>query len=438
MLTFQPLRKSNAAEGTSPRTARASALSGGESKKQWIGSRRYLAAAVAFSVSFSIAISTALAQETGLPGTPVAPRIEEGVNYPRLANMYLHGSVSPEDIPSLARWDLLILDSVWTNAQLRQLRDLNPDIKIFFYICPYCVTVSPPPPDEWRRVNLDYLRTNDLWWRNVNGTVASDWQGVQLANITDKASSGPWGSYRRWLGLRVQQLVRERVDLDGVFYDNYWKEIGWEQGPIIQVDSDCNPTHNPSGCDGAMDTPEELDRLWNGALRAFARDTRKRFDDVEQQRGTRPLAILGNGSSDYFPFLKRRALRACALVIATRSGKRTVQLNHEMFEGSSGYLVAPFSRRPYSAQILNAVWNGTWDFPRRDWEFERHKRFTFVSALLGDGYYSLDAVDQGHGSLWWEPEYDGGGLGKGYLGAAMGPMHLVGSTSGTENVSNGA
>src|SRR5262249_24397673 len=90
--------------------------------------------------------------------------------YPRLANMYLQSGYDPGDIPSLARWDLLILDPAWKHADLQQLRQLNPNIKIYFYVCPYCLQV-PPPGDAWRQANYNYATTNDLWWRNWNSTI---------------------------------------------------------------------------------------------------------------------------------------------------------------------------------------------------------------------------------------------------------------------------
>jgi hypothetical protein len=109
-----------------------------------------------------------------------------------------------------------------------------------------------------------------------------------------------------------------------------------------------------------------------------------------------------------------------------------------MFNMPSGYLPAPFQRDPMYVSVLNADWTGTGLQPDRSTEFERHKRFTFVSALLGDGYYSLDAGDHiGHGSLWWEPEYDNDGRGTGYLGQALGPMQRIALPAGAEIIANG-
>src|SRR5262245_36329349 len=110
-----------------------------------------------------------------------------------------------------------------------------------------------------------------------------------------------------------------------------------------------------------------------------------------------------------------------------------------MTDAAAGYLTAPFSGTPYKATIMNSVATGTFEAPDRTPEFERHKRFTFVSTLLGDGFYSLDAgQDQGNGSLWWEPEYDNAGRGTGYLGPALGPMVRIGQPSGPELVTNGS
>ena len=385
---------------------------------------------------FGIAAATL----TFLVGSGSSRCAAEGPPFPRLANVYLHGAVNQRDIPILARWDVLVLDAVWSREQLRQLRALNPDIRLFYYTCAYCMAVDPLPSDTWRRENYLYANANDLWWRNADRSIASDWPGVQLVNVTDRAPAGPEGAWRQWFADRVEALVASRSELDGIFLDNYWKKLSWEQGNLIHVDSDCNPTHNPAGCDGVADSPAMLDTLWNRALRDFARDLHSRFDVLERRRGVqRPLAILSNGASDYFPWVNG------TLYERFPSGRTPADLgspygynwNYEMFQSPGGYLAAPFSTSPYRLQIVNSSWTGSGAAPERSEEFERHKRFTLGSTLLGDGYYSLDASD-GHGSLWWEPEYDAGGIGPGYLGYPLGPSRRVGVPSGPETVTNGS
>jgi len=359
--------------------------------------------------------------------------------YPRLANMYLHGGYDPGDVPALARWDVLILDPLWTREDLQRLRQINPDIKLFFYVCAYCLE-SPPPGDTWRQVNYDYAVANDMWWRNWNQTVASDWPGSQMANITELCPAGPQGNWRQFMAGRVAELMDQFPELDGVFYDNYWKSISWEQGGTIQVDSDCSPARNPAGCNGLMDSDATVDSLWNAALTALAQETRTRFDVLTARRGGRPLAVISNSSTDYFPYLNGTLHEYFPTASSNPDPGNTYgyNWNQEMLAQPGGYLVAPFRSTPYTVSVLNADWRGTWAAPSRSADFERHKRFTLASALMGDGYYSLDAARDGHGSLWWEPEFDHGGRGKGYLGYPLGPMHRVGVPNGPELVTNGS
>lgn len=379
-----------------------------------------------------------LAVLAALGGAAPAAAQLGGPPFPRLANMYLHGAVNPAEIPQLARWDVLILDSIWTDEQLRSLRALNPNIKLYFYVCAYCVPQTPIAGDTWRTENRDYAARNDLWWYNWNRTIASDWPGTQLANITERGPAGPEGTWREYITERVATLVASQPQLDGVFYDNFWRSIAWEQGGVIQVDSDCNPTHNPAGCDGVMDSPAEIDTLWNRALRRLAGDTRSRFDALEPGRA-RPLTIVTNSSTDYFSWLNGTLYEYFPSGNANPDPGNPYgyNWNQEMLAVPGGYLVAPFRSTPYRVSVLNADWEGTWAAPTRSLEFERHKRFTLCSSLLGDGYYSLDAAQTGHGSIWWEPEYDHAGRGKGYLGYPMGPMRRIGVPSGAERIANG-
>ena len=358
--------------------------------------------------------------------------------YPRLANIYLHGSVDMANIDALARWDLLVLNSVWTEAQLAQLRARNPDILLYFYVCPYSVQWPTDNADVWEQANIAYAQNNDLWWYDRNSLPASDWPGSRMANITALGGTGPQGSWREYIAARITALVTSRPSLDGIMLDNFWKQLSWNQNNL-QLDTDCNPTHDPAGCNGVADAAAALDALWNQSLIALATDLRSRFDILEAQR-PRPLGLVGNGSTDYFTWING------SIHEAFPSGWSNVDAgnpyhynwNYEMFDAASGYLVAPFSREPYPATIMNSVWAGTYAAPDRTPEFERHKRFTFVSTLLGDGFYSLDAGQVlGNGSLWWESEYDHAGRGAGYLGRALAPAARIGVPSGPELVTNG-
>src|SRR5262249_35211802 len=93
-------------------------------------------------------------------GTPQTP--EAGPPYPRLANIYLHGAVAGGAPESLARWDLVILNTVWSHAELAELRGGNPAIRIFPYVCAYCLPDAAPPADDWVAGLFGYAEANDL------------------------------------------------------------------------------------------------------------------------------------------------------------------------------------------------------------------------------------------------------------------------------------
>src|SRR5262245_5619918 len=358
--------------------------------------------------------------------------------YPRLANIYTLGSLDPALIPTLAQWDFVVLSSAITETDVAKLRSYNPHIRIFLYVLPYVVTYPGQTNDPWKYANTVYAETNNLWWYDRNVNPASDWPMTRMVNITALGAAGPSGTWAQYIANRIVSLVVSHPSIDGIMLDNFWRHLAFKQANL-QLDSDCNPTHNPGGCDGIADTDAALDSLWNQSLRGLAADLRQRFDGLEAQRA-RPLALIGNGASDYFAWLSG------SIHETFPSGWHEVDpgnpynynWNYEMLDPLSGYLTAPFSTVPYRATIMNAVWTGTWTQPDRTAEFERHKRFTLVSTMMGSGYYSLDAGAQlGNGQLWWEPEYDAAGRGRGYLGQPLGPMARIGEPTGPELVANG-
>jgi hypothetical protein len=358
--------------------------------------------------------------------------------YPRLANIYTLGYVDPAVLPTLAQWDFVVLSSAVPETDVAKLRSYNPNIRIFLYVVPYDVIYPGDPNDPWKYANTVYAETNHLWWYDLNGNPASDWPAMRMVNITALGAAGPSGPWAQYIANRIVSLVAAHPSIDGIMLDNFWEQLSWAQARL-QLDSDCNPTLNPSGCNGIADTNAALDSLWNRSLRGLAADLRQRFDGLEAQRA-RPLALIGNGASDYFPWLNG------SIHETFPSGWHEVDAgnpynynwNYEMLDPRSGYLTAPFSTVPYPASIMNSVWTGSPAQPDRTAEFERHKRFTLVSTLMGSGYYSLDAGAQlGNGQLWWEPEYDDAGRGKGYLGQPLGAMTRIGVPTGAELVANG-
>jgi hypothetical protein len=200
---------------------------------------------------------------------PVALAAQEH-GYPRLANVFWQTSFDPPvTIASLARWQVVVLNPIWPQEQLAQLRALNPHIKIYFMVNAYSMPIPGSTPDTWRIENVEYAMQHDLWWYDTSANIASDWPDTWMVNLTPWSASPAQGHWLEFFAGQVVKLIDSRPDLDGIYFDNFWKIISWQQAKR-QLDSDCNPTHRPQGCDGVADTPEQLDALWNAALRTLA------------------------------------------------------------------------------------------------------------------------------------------------------------------------
>ncbi len=358
--------------------------------------------------------------------------VDPGPPYPRIANYYLLGSVDPAVYDDLAKYDLVVVGTIWTEEQLNELRLRNPNIKILMYVCAYALPASPYQANTWETENYNYANDNNLWWRNWRGFIASDWPGAQMVNVTSVAPrQGPQGTWRQYIINRVQDLVAARPSLDGIFFDNFWQQISWNQSNL-QLDSNE---------DGIMDTNSDLDSWWLEAMTDIASQTRSLFDLAEPGR-LQPLSIMGNGAGRYETWLNGSMFEQFPWVHGMNEGNPYQYVwNYSMFHVPGGYLEGNFRPDPYNTTIIAAEWDRAIDRgPVRGADFERNKRFTIVSALMGDGYYALDGNRNGggHGDLWWEPEYDNDGRQRGYLGYPTGPMYRVANPTGPEIIVNGS
>lgn len=360
----------------------------------------------------------------------------EPPDFPRLANVYLHAYVDPLYIPILSQYDLLIVDTIWTEAQLAELKGYNPSIKVYFYICNHCSELDPAPSDAFKVANLAYATTYDLWWYNTSGEPASDWPGSQIINLSAAGYSGPAGTWNEFLAGQIENLVATHPSIDGIFLDNFWKTLSWNQANL-QLDSDCNPTHNPAGCDGVADTYLGLDALWNTALVEFATDLRTRLNQLEPGRSA-PLALWGNSAADYYTILNGSLSELFPYTSNPDYGNpQNYGWRYQALHPNAGYLPTTYSNDPYRVKVLNATWPGNFWAPYKTEGYEAHKRFCLGSALLGDGYFSFDTGLAGHGQIWWEQEYDHAGLGRGYLGQPAGPAYSVITTPMPDLMTNG-
>lgn len=304
-----------------------------------------------------------------------AERLKEAVR-PRQANYYLSWELREQDLPELARWDVVILDmehQVTHPEYLKKLREINPSIVLLAYITSQEIS-DGTIADFKARTPLRYELLQGVrpeWYlTSVRGTKFSFWEHTYMLNITP-ACPAPFGStWSSYLAHFVAQRIAASGLWDGVLYDNVWQNIDWFTAPRGGVDLD----HNAEK-DGAT----ALDTAWQKGYTSLFAETRKLAP-----AGFLVFGNVGLGHAVYGPSLDG------ALFEQFPGFDWTYAMREARKQIATG-------RNPFL--ILNGV---SKTGVQSDW---RSVRFGVTSALLIDAYFSFDHGDL-HTERWWYDEYN--------------------------------
>ncbi len=283
--------------------------------------------------------------------------------FPRLANYFLHWTLSEDEARELSKLDLVILDAEVqerSRAELELLRKLNPHIILLAYVPASEIrrdvgTLSQIAP---LRYKLGASIPESWYLKDASGNRLSFWQGTWIVNI-----DGPWATH---LAQFVHQNILGTGLWDGVMYDNAWDDIIH----FTKTTPDING-------DGLPDDQTVARRLWQDALRSMYRTT------AELSPNT---FVFENDGPMY-----ASAVHGVLLESFPRKGwaRHVEELRRVRNEGKEPAVV-----------ILNA---NTFNTGNRD-NF-RAMRFGLTTSLLYDGYFSFDFGDQDHGQTWYYDEY---------------------------------
>ena len=309
--------------------------------------------------------------------------------YPRLAARYWSGAVIRwEDVPTLARYHLLVADLEAQHvsaAQLREIRARNPDIVILASVIPtgQWVDSSAPPFVLRRHLTDPALGYTDRWVvRDPSGKPVTHWGGqMYLMNVSSVA---PLHNGRRWsehLAEFVQREVMGSGLWDGVYYDTLPETIAWMNGGNLDLDGD-----------GRRDDPTWANKRWKEGVTRLVSYTR---------------ALLGPG----------------AVVVANSHNTQYAWANGRWFEG----FPAIDGANPDEALAAYLTWRQT--HYGRDASVINHAgdardlravRFGLAAALMGDGFFISDD-EYPVNNLRWYDEYDAD------LGQPLGGPYRVGA-----------
>jgi hypothetical protein len=318
------------------------------------------------------ALATFLVIGIVIPSVPVANAAKGISGSPRVINLYLDWQLKEEDLPALARWDIIVLDAdqqARYPARVRKIRELNPAIKILAYLPSEEIAnarFSEPP--EYPFAKLANQIQENWYLKDPAGQKAYFWPGSALLNVTDKGPVGANG--KRWnefLGVFIREEIMSSGLWDGVFLDNTFDGIShFAKGPI-DLDRD-----------GRADDPATADASWREGMRKLLRVIREQ----------NPNAIMmGNGGAYYADHLHGAFFE--------RFPSWSWGPNWKEFRDTISRNRAP----SYTSLNVNT------DNQERPNDY-RLMRYGLGSALVGGGAYSFDMGDYNHNRLWWYDEYE--------------------------------
>jgi len=299
---------------------------------------------------------------------------EVKTTFPRLANYFLHWTISEEEARELKKWDLLILDmevQERSRRELQLLRELNPNIILLAYITSVeirkdALTLPEGVAPLRRKLATSYLKPE--WFiTDVGGSRRSFWPGTWIVNITDRA---PLIEGRRWQDVLPQFVSNEILDTglwDGIFYDNGWEDPSHHTGAGLDLDRD-----------GQAESRESVNAVWQEGMQKLLENTSRLFGDraLIMMNGNLAYASQVNGLMfEYFP------RQGWAQTMAKY--KTSISQNH-----------------PPALPVVNTI--GRTGKPDDYSQF----RYGLTSTFLDDGFYSFDSGLTDHGQTWWYDEYE--------------------------------
>ena len=295
-------------------------------------------------------------------------------DFPRLVNIHFSWAVYDDEVEELAKWDMLILDienSVYTPENVRAIKKINPDIKIFAYI-----SSADIRPDASYALDDGILRkqigqrieASDWILKNAKGNDVKWWSDYYILNVTNEAPKYKGQRWQDYLPKVVSKRLKENPKIwDGIIYDNLWDDVSF----LGKVDLDG---------DGKNESTAEANKEWRQGVKKIISKTRKYMGD--------DFLILGNGGSFYANKTDGNLLESFP---TTSYGNWDESLWNYFY-------IADNTLYP----LVNTHNNDK----QRSKVSYRKFRYGLTSTLLEKGYYSYDKGPWSHTEKWWFDEYD--------------------------------
>ena len=350
--------------------------------------------------------------DLALPSIPRDLQTAVTGGYPRIVKLW--GGYDPAvGLDFYARYDLLI-SNAFSSAQLAYLRSRNSALAALYSGTGTYDEDTGPLGSQWIDAapgTPEYA----CFYRGTDGQVLRvGFWGHGMFNMGDA-----------WCTDRIVDHLVSQYDTqayDGVFFDRVTQVIT----PYILDGIDRDQ-------DGVVDNRDAVNE-------AYWRGTERFLDQVRLRLGKQAMIVANDAPLFYDSRLHGREYESFIRDILDQgSDWSSFRYNYEQWTLSSRqpgqtmvmgnpprWMREKYGIYPYRQMSQAAVDQAA--------AYYQRMRFGLATALLQDGLYSYEFGDTWHGNAWWYDEYDGGGLGKGYLGRPLGRAYSALGPLSTENV----
>jgi hypothetical protein len=323
------------------------------------------------------------------------------VSFPRTAAIFY----SQDELPAaetLAAYDVVVIDSEWAHRKpsrfFRDIRAAHPGIRLLAYVdlvdLPHALGDRESWSDRYKLWKFDDSGTSQFpknWIaQTADGSLVSEYRDTDMVNLTDQGPLVDGKRFYEHAASWVVDTVWASGVWDGIYLDVWGDRI--YQGKPDTWDIDRN------GTDDANDDIYGPGKAWERGVNAAEIIMRRRM----------PTAILvGNNV---------RTFRNHQLDGRVWEDFVDERLGRDWNSDVKTYIDAagdPMRRLPGMLITQN---HASSDGARATDDLRR-ARFFLTSTLLQNGYWG--AAGQDYGALPRYDELDGGGLGRGYLGAPI-------------------
>ena len=317
-------------------------------------------------------------------------------SFPRTGNLWGGTPLINKGLPHCAHIDLW-LGTDFSEDQIRQLRQLNPDIRILTSI------------NTIERKGL----SEDYYLHDVDGNRVEVWPGIHHLNLTKSYVAEHQAQYA------YQRILDSNLMFDGCFFDNVFTTMAWFDHDIYG-----NPFHPDADEDGVPDDLAAFDAAWKAGV----------FHELNEFCRLMPHALVTGHAMNIYESGIGGLFNGIGIGFWTADvieGKCSFIDFFNLYNAWHTEALSPHITMVESAphdQIAYGYGYAPWDeIPPSTFEFTRtyypYVRFGLAFTLMNDGYFAHEFGDTWHGNDWWYDELDFN------LGYPLGPSEFLNVTN---------